>query len=534
MRKTNLGLIIACTLAGFPLSSLAMTTSDFCLGENKGTYPVHRDRVCSLERWATNQEVPEKRSVLNAGNSSIKLTPDDLAGDVLLSLNQDIFIVNKRYQNCKDVYETFKGEIKKTAGTIECTAGNHDLVPSSYYGSGNGCFVKNNIETCTSSKLTLTPGDVDINQVQRKARYSGVLVKTTKKNELSYRQGYIPVSNGGITFFVTGTVTDRRQISFNSENPEKHDFYAPVNPTPYFELSCLSENPVAPASISLVYKDSTMTDIGFDGSDPVSTFTGENFTTFKNRCVDDIELSLVNYQDIATSDWSVTFKRTGSRDAYVNELVRFGAQLLKDAESVIAEYQTFQAIDMNSGSISDQIRAEISVNWETFANSVQVPEFFDPILSLERYQNVNQSVLESTLNIIDVNGNKMPNFELMKSLVEELKAEHPTLTVGALINPDLEFIYDYRLINQWNSIIVLSKINGHITDLELVQEGSDSNLEGIKKSIAQYKATLNAKVTDISAVIQKFLEIAEKADAAEVEKLKDLKDKLSKAIESSK
>lgn len=528
MKRTNFGLLSVCVLVGSPLSVIAGTTDGFCL--NDSIYPVHRDRVCSLEKWAANQEVPEKRSVLNPENSaSLTLTPDDLAGDVLLMLDQGVFAVNRRYQNCKDVYETFNKETKKTAGTIECTAGNHDLVPSSSYGSGNGCSVKNNIEVCISSKLTLNPGDVNINLVQRKARYDGSLVKTTRKNELSYRQGYIPVTNGGITFFVKGTITDRRQISLVNEKIWEDGFYASVNPTPYFELSCLSEKQAKPVTVSLIYKDSTMTEIGFDGSVPVSTFTGERFTTFKSHCVDGIQLSLVNYQDIATSDWSVTFKRTGSQDAYVNELARFGSQLLTDAVSVITEYEIFQSIDTTAGSISDQVRAEISANWKEFAKFVQVKEFFDPKLSLVRYQDIDELLIESELSKTDGNGYEMPNFELMNLLVDELKAEHSKLEIDTLINPELDFIdFSYEgFTNYWNSVIVLSKVAGYHSDLGKTQGNTDFNVEEMREHIAQHKSKLQIKVSDITVVVKQFLEIVSAADVEEVKKLNALKKELN-------
>ncbi|NAW88726.1 hypothetical protein, partial [Photobacterium halotolerans] len=331
MKRTNLGLLSVCVLVGSPLSVIAGTTDDFCF--NDSIYPVHRDRACNLEKWVKNQQVPTQLRQIDIENSaSLLLQPEDLAGDLLLRQNDNFLEVSKRYQNCKDVYESFKNQTNQTAGSIECKTGPNDFVPSSHYGSGNYCSISGNIETCYSPKLTLTPGVADISQIQPVTEYSGNLVKTTRKNELSYRQGYIPVTNGGITFFVKGTVTDRKQTSLVNEQLWSGSVKSPVNPTPYFELACVGETRVDPVAISLTYQDKNMTQVGFIGGAFISAFDKSKFEIFKQKCASNVQLNLVNYHDIATENWSFNFERTGG--SYIDELVRFGEQLLIDVKYV--------------------------------------------------------------------------------------------------------------------------------------------------------------------------------------------------------
>ncbi|GAB6262863.1 hypothetical protein [Photobacterium sp. R1] len=530
MNKTNFGFLSACLLASAPFSVFAGTTDSFCF--NDSSYPVHRDRVCNLEKWVKNQQVPTQLQRLNTENSaSLLLQPEDLAGELLLRQNAGVLEVSKRYQNCKDVYESFRNQAHQTAGTIECKAGPNDFVPSSHYGSGNYCSVSGNIETCYSSKLTLAPDAADISQIQPVANYSGNLVKTTRKNELSYRQGYIPVSNGGITFFVKGTVTDRKQTSLVNQQLWTGSIKSPVNPTPYFELTCVGETRVDPVTISLTYRNANMTQVGFLGGSLISAFDQSQLKKFKQYCTSNVRLSLVNHQDIATGNWSFNFERTGG--SYIDELVRFGEQLLKDANYVIAEHNTLQKISTNTNVIKQDILAEVNVNWNNIASTVTVHDFFNAGAIPQRYQGEaykNILVANTELSVTGDDGQAVPNFALMAQLVEELKGQGIS-AIGQLFNFSIGYLYDDyfnqkysdEYLANWDSMIVLSHISGLIND-----ENNDNTIEDLVLRIESLKQSKQEKVQGISAVIEHFLYIVSIADAAEVEKLNELRNKLEK------
>lgn len=530
MKRTNFSLLSVCVLVGSPLSVIAGTTDDFCL--NDSIYPVHRDRACNLEKWVKNQQVPTQLRQIDIANSaSLLLQPEDLVGELLLRQNDSVLEVSKRYQNCKDVYENFRKKTRQTAGTIECKTGPNDFSPSSYYGSGNYCSVSGNTETCYTSKLTLTPGVADISQIQPVAEYSGNLVKTTRKNELSYRQGYIPVTNGGITFFVKGTVTDRKQTSLVNKQLWTGSIDSPVNPTPYFELTCVGESRVDPVTISLTYRDKNMTQVGFLGGALINAFDQSKLNIFKQYCTTNVRLSLVNHQDIAAENWSFNFERTGGN--YIDELVRFGEQILNDAIYVIAENNTLLKINLNADAIKQDIQAEITANWQKIAYAVTVQDFFNSGAVPQRYLGdayKNTYVSETELSIMGPDGQSIPNFSLMAEMAEELKGKG-VLGIDSLFNFMIGYLYDdygnqkysNEFLANWDSIVALSHISGQING-----ENNDNTVEDLVQRIESLKESKQEKVQSISSVIEHFLYIASIADAEEIEKLNELRSKLEK------
>ncbi|MEI8634652.1 hypothetical protein P4S72_26705 [Vibrio sp. PP-XX7] len=205
-------------------------------------------------------------------------------------------------------------------------------------------------------------------------------------------------------------------------------------------MSCVGKDSVPPAKISLVYKDSSMSEIGFSGYTQISSFNEEALNQFKLRCDTEAKFSVVHSSDIANTDWDVKLQSTDGDP--VDELANFGQMLLSEANSVLLEHDVLSRLNMQDADLNNQIIAEMNGIWGQIAENVTVEDFFGAGNVPKRYQGKESLFVSQTdMNLTNTGSlfANVPNFDVLNQLV----AENPEIgDLDNLFNFDFDYITD--------------------------------------------------------------------------------------------
>jgi len=248
MKLSNLYLTMAAVLFGVSFTSSA----DYCEpNSNKEKYPAYRQLSCSLQKWVDGSITPTLNKTLSSAQPSVELLPAnlDFAGSISVRQSTSIFFVDKKSQNCPEIYESFKRQAGTTANMTYCDSGPYAFEKSSHYSGGYHCSIAGNIETCKSNELRVAANNVDLSFKIPQAVYGGELREIKKKNRIKINLGLVPILVGDITIFIQAEVTNRTPLSTHvtSRWGQNGDtFKSEVVPSSYFELSCVNNARINP------------------------------------------------------------------------------------------------------------------------------------------------------------------------------------------------------------------------------------------------------------------------------------------------
>ncbi|UAB70618.1 hypothetical protein INR79_01440 [Vibrio sp. SCSIO 43132] len=569
MKLSNLYLAVGAVLSAVSFTSAAnaCTLKPDEYPANK--YPAHAQWSCSLDDWVSGNITPTINKTLSSAKPSVELFPEnlELLGSISVRQSSPTFLVEKKTQNCSEIYQSFNRQEGKTANVTHCGSGAYQFEQSSHYSGSPHCRVAGNIETCINKELRVEAKSVDLRFKVPQASFGGELREIEKKNRIIKNLGLVPIQVGDITTFIPAEVTNLSPLPTRVTSrwgASGEEFTSEVIPSAYYELSCPNNSRVTPLKIPLVYKNDRLSEIGVHSDSGLSGFSSQAISNFATACgTNPAKFTVVNSQDISEAGWKVHLGITDNL-GYIPELERLASILVAEAQAVIVERESLATISRGDMSIKDAIKSQISALWGTLLE-VQNLHFFDGTLLPEEYRAVDSNgdfifgdnfdknknfeyygyawkkdlkygyasaLVDITIKELDAASNELtlPNFEKLElfatQLTQEQGFEEP-VAVEALFNPDFDSLIDiysydpYPGIHYatWNFVIDLAEINENINN-------SNSTNNELKAVIARMQEINTNKVLSLSRVIDHTLSVAEKAREAENKKIRELRAKL--------
>ncbi|WP_145959452.1 hypothetical protein [Vibrio penaeicida] len=513
---------------------------------------------------------PTINKTLSSAKSSVELFPEnlELLGSISVRQSFPTFLVEKKTQNCAEIYQSFNRQEGKTANVTHCGSGAYQFEQSSHYSGSPHCRVAGNIETCISKELSVEAKSVDLRFKVPQANFGGELREIERKNRISKNLGLVPIRVGDITTFIPAEVTNLSPLPTRVTSrwgASGEEFTSEVIPSAYYELSCPNNSRVASLKIPLVYKNDRLSEIGVHSDSGLSGFSSQAISNFATACgTNPAMFTVVNSQDISEANWRVHLGITDNA-GYIPELERLASILVTEAESLIVERQSLETIFRGNMSIRDEIKYEIATRWEELS-WIETRHFFNPKFLPIELRATNQSG-EYIKFPVDSSGNRvpegseevsayhfvvrngleyeyiqdrtnltreenylfLPNFEAFEQFISQMEqlGEEPSLDL--LFNPKVHTIkapddavqYPDVYPANWGNLIRLSEINQDINN----NPGTVTD-EIIRANIQSLLNRNTDKVLGLSSVITHTLSVAKKASDVESEKIRELRAKL--------